>query len=109
MMTEVNVGDRVQIDSCAVRMSFPKDRTGQVSPAGVRLTRVFEYIVDATKFMPYVTEVRDDDIEIASSYFDAGMQTLRIPKGAVQAVAEARDCRADAEALRTACASPAAY
>lgn len=100
-MTKVNVGDRVQIDCCAVRMSFPKDRTGQVSPAGVRLARAFEYIVDGTKFMPYVTEVREDDIEIASSYFDAGMQTLRIPKSAIRAVAvpaESCERRTDTQA-----------
>lgn len=96
-MIKVDVGDRVRIDSAAVRMSFPKDRTGQVSPHGVRLGRIFERIVDETGFMPYVTEVRAADIEIASSYFEGDMTTLRIPCTAVLTVV------VRAEGLRRCC------
>ena len=88
-MVEVIVGSRVRVDSALVRMSFPKDRTGQLSPEGVRATRVFEKIVDATGFAPFVTEVRDTEVELANNYFGEEMSALRVPAWAVVGVVQA--------------------
>lgn len=83
-------GCRVRIDSGQARASFPKDAwCGQLSMEGVRLARTFEAIVDATGFRPYVTEVRPDEVEVATSYFGEGMLTLRIPRAAVLEVTAA--------------------
>lgn len=83
-------GCRVRIDTNRARASFPKDAwCGQLSMEGVRLTRTLEAILDATKFRPYVTEVRPDEVEVATSYFGEGILTLRIPRAAVLAVTAA--------------------
>ena len=82
-MKTILQGQRVKIDCNRIRISFPKDRTGQLSIEGVRLSRTFEAIVDSTGFRPFVTEVRDNEVEIASNYFGEEMRTLRVPRAAV--------------------------
>ncbi len=83
-------GCRVRIDNGRARASFPKDAwCGQLSMEGVRLSRTLEAIVDATAFRPWVTEVRAEEVEVATSYFGEGLLTLRIPRAAVLAVTEA--------------------
>ena len=80
-------GCRVRVNANAVRSSLPKDAwCGQHSMEGVRLGRTFDSILDATDFRPFVTEVRPDAVEIATSYYGDGMRTLRIPHRAVLAV-----------------------
>ncbi len=80
-------GCRIRVDANAVRSSLPKDAwCGQFSMEGVRLGRTFDSILDATGFRPFVTEVRQDAVEIATSYYGDGMLTLRIPLRAVLAV-----------------------
>ncbi len=79
-------GKRVKVDMSSARASFPKDRWGLLSPEGVRLTATLEAIVDSTGFMPFVTEVRDEDVEIASSYYGDGMRTVRLPHASVTGV-----------------------
>jgi len=88
-MDAIEAGQRVRVDASRVRMSFPKDRTGQLSPEGVRMGRTFEAIVDSTGFRPFVTEVRADEVEIASSFYGGGLKTLRIPRVAVVKLAAA--------------------
>ena len=83
-------GCRVRIDANAARMSLPKDAwCGQLSMEGVRLSRTLEAILDASGFRPYVTEVRTDGVEVATSFFGDGMSTLRIPRTAVIEVTQA--------------------
>jgi hypothetical protein len=81
----VTVGDRVRVDMNRVRCSLPKAR-GQLSPEGIRLTRVLEEIVDRSGQRPVVTEVRGAEVEIASCFFGEGMKTLRVPLVAITLV-----------------------
>ena len=66
-----------------MHLSFPKV-AGQLSCEGVRNQRTLWAILDASKHLPFVTEVRDDEIEIASSFYGEGVRTLRVPRQAVK-------------------------
>lgn len=79
---------RVRIDMSEARGSFPKDGWGLPSPEALRLTVILEAIVDSTRFRPIVTEVRDADVEIATSFYGEGMKCLWIPRSAVIEVLE---------------------
>lgn len=79
----IEPGQRVRIDMSAARGSLPKDGWGLPSPEALRLTVILEAIIDATRFRPIVTEVRDADVEIATSFYGEGMKCLRIPRSAV--------------------------
>jgi hypothetical protein len=80
---ELVVGRRVRVDMSCARSSLPKDRWGLLSPAGVRLAWLLEEIVDASNQRPFVTEVRQDDVEIATSNFGEGMKCMRVPRTAI--------------------------
>lgn len=79
----IEPGQRVRIDMSEARGSLPKDGWGLPSPEALRLTVILEAIIDATRFRPIVTEVRDADVEIATSFYGEGMKCLRIPRSAV--------------------------
>ena len=79
-------GMRVEVDWNLVMNSFPHDKTGCLSPAGIRYQRLFEIIKDATNQCPFVTDERENDIEIATNYFGNQMKTIRIPKEALVSV-----------------------
>ena len=80
-------GQRVWLDMSRARGSLPKDSWGQLSPHGVRLARLLERIVDATGQRPFVTEVRQDDVEVATNYYGEDMHCIRLPRTAIKAIA----------------------
>jgi hypothetical protein len=81
---EVSAGQRVRVDMFWARCSLPKDRWGLLSQEGVRLTRVLERVMDETGSRPFVTEVRDDDVEIATSFYGDAMTCIRVPRTATK-------------------------
>ncbi|MDP2761590.1 MAG: hypothetical protein Q8O64_14580 [Sideroxyarcus sp.] len=85
-IAEVHIGDRKKIDSAVVRASFPLDKTGQLSPQGVRYRDTFEEIMSRTKMRPYISLVSGSDVEISDLPLESteSAKTLRIPKEAVK-------------------------
>lgn len=79
---ELQEGQRVRVDASRAHECFPKIG-GQLSCAGVRYQRALWAILDATKHRPIITEIRDNQVEIATNYFGDGMLTLRVPRAAV--------------------------
>lgn len=90
--TQELVGQRVRVDMSIARGSMPKDGWGLLSPEGVRMTRLLEHIVDTTGFRPFVTEVREGDVEIATSFYGEGMTCIRVPPSAIRGTAWGDQC-----------------
>ena len=75
-------GQRVRVDLTRVHWSLPKV-AGQLSCEGVRLQRTLCAILDATGHRPFITELRGNEVEIATSFYGEGLLTLRVPLAAV--------------------------
>jgi hypothetical protein len=78
----IEAGQRVRVDVARVQWSLPK-AGGQLSCEGVRLQRTLWAILDSTGHRPFVTEVREREVEIASSFYGVRLRTLRVPRQAV--------------------------
>lgn len=91
----LEAGQRVRVDLTRVHWSLPKV-AGQLSCEGVRLQRTLHAILDATGHRPFITELRENEVEIATSFYGEGLLTLRVPRAAIQhGEQDRRGCMSD--------------